>query len=192
MILLIVLVVALAQVLMVVYFFVASKQQKQEKLPTTTKDWDLIHNAIKKSQAIVGEAELEAIKETAEARVQTGKYEDEIINITKQEMVRAGEAFKAELRKQTELIKTMSTEETKRSLEEFRGQLEKNLLDIQNNFARELGAYKTQKEKAIDQHGEEIIERAVELYLGKKLSRAEQMQLIFEALEKAKTEHDFR
>ncbi len=203
-ILLIILVVALSQVLMVVYFILSnrSKQIAPTEETGSEKNWDLLHEAIKKSQAIVGNAELESIKQAALSQQQIGKFEkesenemqlsvSEVLQTIKNETAKAGELYKKQLILQSEELKNLSEAETKKMLKDFHDQLEKNMLDVQNGFVRELSEYKIRKEKEIDKNAETIVERTVELYLSKKLDRKEQMQLIFESLERAKAENGF-
>ena len=170
--------IIICQVLMLVYYIRFSRQKQVDQVEAGNgKNWDLMHDAVKKSQAIIGNSELEAIKQSAT-----------IEQIIKEGTAKAGEEYKKNLELQKNQSDRLLREETQKTVAHFRDQLKKNMHEIQDGFAKELAVYKTKKEQAIDNNAEEIIDRAVELYLGKKLDKKEQMQLIFEALERAKNE----
>lgn len=178
MVLLIISAIIVCQVLMLVYYVRFSREKQVNEVEAGNgKNWDIMHDAIKKSQALIGNSELEAIKQSAT-----------IEQIIKEGTAKAGEDYKHELTLQTQEIKRLGDGETKKMLAEFRDQFEKNMHEIQDGFAKDLALYKAKKEQTIDNNAEEIIDRAVELYLGKKLDKKEQMQMIFEALERAKNE----
>src|SRR3989338_6459928 len=162
--------IIICQVLMLVYYIRFSRQKQVDQVEAGNgKNWDLTRDAVK--------SELEAIKQSAT-----------IEQIIKEGTAKAGEDYKKNLELQKNQSDRLLREETQKTVAHFRDQLKKNMHEIQDGFAKELAVYKTKKEQAIDNNAEEIIDRAVELYLGKKLDKKEQMQLIFEALERAKNE----
>lgn len=195
--------IVFCQVLLLVYYFRSRSQSEgDKKFDRSEKQWNLLHDAIKKSQAIQAQAELEAIKETAESGQRIERFEKEVesdlqlsaaevLELIKSETAKAGEEYKKSLAKDNEEIRKLRDEETKKVVDEGREQLQKNLHQVTDGFAKELAAYKTEREKLIDKNAEELILRAAEIYLSKKLDKKEHMQLVFESLEKAKAEKIF-
>lgn len=186
------------QILMLIYYF-RNKPQKIDDNEIEEKNWATMHEAIKKSQEIVGEAELAGIKEKAQMEIAAQKAQKEEIMQTKAnledvtalmkgETVRAGEQFKVFLNDLREKSAVFLEESSEKTTKEFADKLEKNLHEIQDGFAKDLALYKKTRQQAFDQNAEEVIARATELYIGKKLSRNEHMQLVFESLERAKKE----
>lgn len=205
-ILLIVLVLALSQVVMAVYFFFSRQNTFINERSTDTRDLELLHDAVKKSQVIIGDSELEAIKQEADARFRTSKLEkkyeeemgmdvSEVLQTIKAETAKAGENYKKSLASDLEEIKNLRKqveEEIKMSVDQIVSDFDQNLGQAikvaQDQVQKDLLVYQKKREKQIDENAETVIERAVEVYLGKKLDRKDHMQLIFEALERAKAE----
>lgn len=181
------------------------------------KAWETLHSAIKKSQAIVGEAEIESLKNqsTMIKGVQDfeKKYEGELETTAQQvnkellvQSAKATEKYKGELES---LLKNMAavTEETKdkfssntvlmltqlgKDLSEKLSQIEaKSIVAAEMEveaMKKAIAEYRTRRMEKIDTDGVEIVERAVEIVVGKGISVKEQVELINQALDQAKSE----
>ncbi len=198
-------VIVVCQVLLLVYYF-KSVKQSQKETTLDEKEWDLLHDAQKKSQAIVANSELESIRQTASTRLQTEKFEKEyekemgltsreVMDLIKAETAKAGQNYKVELAKMLEEQKMELNDNkkmTNQKMEELVLGLDKDLSQtvksIEDQVQKDLLEYKKMRERQIDQNGEEILEKAAELFIGKALDRKGHMQLIYEALERAKNE----
>src|SRR3989344_5797415 len=119
------------------------------------KGWETLNQSIKKSQAILGEAELEGIK-AGEQRI--------------------NQLFeKIETRVSDFLVQT-----EQKSL---------SSIELELKAAREMiDSYKNQKFKLIDENIVAMMEQTLSIVLAKKLALKDQLDLIYEALEKAKAE----
>lgn len=177
------------------------------------KGWQTLHQSIKKSQAILGQAELEGVKVVAEGRFETKKLEEEyskklsdLLNQSQQAIA----SSQAELIQFMASLKIRSTEfeEVSRKIGEQRinqlfERLENKLADflvqteqkttssieLELRAARQLiDTYKTQQLKLIDENILAMMERTLNIVLSKKLSLKDQLDLVYEALEKAKVE----
>lgn len=197
-------------IVLIYYIFKAKKQEhKDESSVLDEKSWDIIHDSIRKSQAIEAQAELDSLKLNSQSEMRLKDFEkeseqkiamtsDEVVQSIKEETARAGESYKKNLAEELAKFQSLREEtedQVRKSMEElvqrFDVDLSSSVNRIQDEVRKELEDYQKRKETLIDQNAEEIMERAVELYLGKKLDKKEQMQLVFEALERAKNEKKF-
>lgn len=172
------------------------KDQFQEK------GLEILHDSIKKSQAILGTAELEGIKLAAQTRLDTAKLEaeyqkklEETQNQLMQYMAGLQERSKEFEQANQKAIQDRINQIFVR-LEERMGQFlitaeEKTTssIELELKSARQLiETYKSQQLKLIDENILAMMEQTLNLVLGKKLSLKDQLDLIYEALEKAKGE----
>lgn len=181
------------------------------------KSYDLLHRAMLKAQAIVGTAEIEGVKVVADSRYETKKleekYEEELSHandnlgkalsteITKSE----GDfvEFLNDLRTRAEQMQLLSQEFTKQKTNEVFERFEQNLstfltqteqrsvmaLDLELRAAKQLiDTYKTQQLALIDENIISMLEKTLSIVLAKKLSLQDQVDLVYEAIEKAKLE----
>lgn len=179
-VLLVLLVVALSQVAMVVYFF----RGKQAGVDNDQKGWDVLHDAMKKSQAIVGQAELAGIKERAIYQQDMKMTVEEVEESLKREVAKAGQKYEDYLEKMLGDVQ----KKLEGSVETMESGLGETMKAVEAAAVGRAEQYRKDKMRKIDENAEEIMERAVEIYLGKKLDRKEHMQLVFEAMERAKAE----
>lgn len=179
----------------------AGKNSDQEE-----NGFDIVHDAIKKSQAMLGNAELEAIKTTANVRVQTNKMEAKYEAQLSLMAVKAENEF-TKLLKDLEvraeqsqlLLENVTKEKTVEIMERF----EKNLATFLSSseyqgitainteitaVRKTIENYKKAQMQAIDENIKTIVEETVSKLLGKKLSLQDQMDLIYKSLEEAKKE----
>lgn len=177
------------------------------------KGWQTLNKSIQKSQEIVGEAEIEGIKVVAQSRQQTEKMETDFqkalevsLNESKQVITSAqGQLlqFMKDLQKRSwefeqagkasgEQRINQLFERVESKLSDFLIQTEQKTtssIDLELKSARQLvEAYKTEQLKLIDENIIAMMEQTLSLVLGKKLSLKDQLDLVYEALEKAKIE----
>lgn len=177
------------------------------------KGWDTLNASVKKSQAMLGEAEIEGIKITAESKMETQKMEedfkkslDSALNESKQAITGAQAqllAFMQDLQKRSrefeEASKTSGEQRinqlfdrVENRLSEFLIQTEQKTtssIELELKSARELvEAYKNEQLRLIDENIVAMMEQTLSLVLGKKLSLKDQLDLVYEALERAKVE----
>jgi len=80
------------------------------------------------------------------------------------------------------------TEFTKRLEEKVQGDVDKELLKV----AEEIDNYKATRMRIVDERIVDILEEIMRTVIGKKMSLADQSELIYKALEEAKKEHAFK
>lgn len=177
------------------------------------KGWDSLHQSIKKSQAILGQAELEGVKVVAESKLQTSKFEQEysqklaeVLNQS-QQTVTTAQAQLLQFMKDLQ-IRSEEFEEAQKSagaqrinqlfdnieskLADFLIQTEQKTvssIELELKGARQLvDTYKDEQLRLIDENILAMMEQTLSIVLSKKLSLKDQLDLIYEALEKAKVE----
>lgn len=172
-----------------------------------------LHQSIKKSQDILSQAELEGVKVVSDSRFETSKMEDEyskklteIINRS-QNSISASQTqliqFMQDLQKRSSEFEEAGRESIEQRINQMFGRLEERLseflisteqkttqsIDLEVRAARNLiEGYKQQQLKLIDENIIAMMEQTLNLVLAKKLSLKEQVELVYEALEKAKIE----
>ncbi len=177
------------------------------------KGWQTLHQSIKKSQDILGEAELEGVKVVAEGRFETKKLEEEyskklseLLNQS-QQTIASSQAeliqFMASLQKRSTEFEEVSRQTGEQRINQLFERLETKLADflvtteqkttssieLELRAARQLiDTYKTQQLKLIDENIIAMMEQTLNIVLAKKLSLKDQLDLVYEALEKAKVE----
>ncbi|MBI3486105.1 hypothetical protein HY025_04150 [Candidatus Daviesbacteria bacterium] len=188
------------------------------------KSFELIHQAIERSQAILADAELDSIKIAAQNSLQTKKYEQDLeqklassIQETSGVLSKEESGFrdklqgslqefakyltdlksKADLAQQSnqDLIKSQINqifEKFEQNLADFLAQTEQHsvsTIDTEIRATRQLiNTYKEEQLRLIDENIIAILERTLSLVLAKKLTLKDQVDLVYEALEKAKIE----
>lgn len=167
------------------------------------KGWQTLYQSIKKSQAILGQAELEGVKVVTEAY---SKKLSELLNQS-QQAIASSQAeliqFMANLQKRSAEFEEVSRKIGEERINQLFERLENKLADflvqteqkttssieLELRAARQLiDTYKTQQLKLIDENIIAMMERTLNLVLAKKLSLKDQLDLVYEALEKAKVE----
>jgi len=177
------------------------------------KGWETLNQSIKKSQAILGEAELEGIKAVAGNKVELSKLDADYakqINIAlnkseqtialaqnqlmqfMQNLQKRSEAFEEAGIKTGEQRINQLFEKIETRVSDFLVQTEQKSLssiELELKAAREMiDSYKNQKFKLIDENIVAMMEQTLSIVLAKKLALKDQLDLIYEALEKAKAE----
>lgn len=181
--------------------------------PDQQKGFQLLHSAIKKAQAILAQAELEGIKIISQSKLSSGKLDEKYSEAIKNEATLAEKQlllaeetyvkFLEDLKALSQKRETDTMELTRQNINRVFGQLEERLsaflvtteqkttssIELELKSARSLiETYKTQQLQLIDENIVAIMERTLALVLNKKLSLKDQLDLIYEALEKAKVE----
>lgn len=177
------------------------------------KGWETLHQSVKQSQDIVGEAELEGIKVVAQSEVQTKKIEDryskelsKAIHESTQNITSAQETllqFMQDLQKRSAEFEEASKKSGEERINQLFAKVEERLSDFLVQTAQKttssieleikssrqlIDTYKTAQLKLIDENIIAMMEQTLSLVLAKKLSLKDQLDLVYEALERAKAE----
>lgn len=136
------------------------------------KSLEIIHNAIKKAQDITAQAEIESLRVTAESKLMDDKFQEKIMTETNQLF----EKFEENLSNYLTQTQTKSTKAIELELQAAR-----SLIDN----------YKSGQLRVVDENIVAILEKTLSIILTRKLSLADQMDLVYKALEKAKAEKFF-
>lgn len=170
------------------------------------KSFNLLHGAMKKAQAIIGNAELQGIKMAAEEKLALRKNERELQQEMSVQMNKAYTgyiSFLETLKEQNNQIQAVNQEAIKQRVGAIFDKFEQNLgtfltsteqksvqsIELELRSARQLiETYKTQQLAIIDENIISILERTLTLVLAKKIPLKDQVDLIYEALNKAKVE----
>lgn len=175
------------------------------------KGYASLHDSIKKSRDILTEAELEGVKAVAESKVQTSKLEDQynrdLTTIMKsseeaiartqtevtqfiQGLAKRGQDFEiASQRSVQERVNKMFDDLEQRLADFLLSTEQKSIssIELEIKGARQLvESYKAQQLKLIDENIIAMMEQTLNIVLTKKLSLKDQLELVYEALEKAK------
>ncbi len=180
---------------------------------TREKSFSLLHNAIKKAQDIIGRSELEGIKITADNRTNLQKLE----KVSEQAMHEASLEAKTYIEKAqqtfTDYLTALSQQagvavsenekvvkdRINKLFEDFEQNLSTYLTQTQQESVRAITlevqaarqlieTYKTEQFRLVDENIVAMLERTLSLVLLKKLSLKDQVDLVYESLEKAKAE----
>lgn len=177
------------------------------------KGLENLHQSIKKSQAILGEAELEGIKVAAETKFESSQLEKEYSRqlsesiSQSQNAITAAQAqllqFMQDLQKRSEEFEEASKTSGQQRINQLFDKVENKLSDFLVQTAQKtsssielelkasrqlIDTYKNEQLKLIDENIMAMMEQTLSLVLAKKLSLKDQLDLIYEALEKAKVE----
>lgn len=177
------------------------------------KGYSSLYQSMKKSQQILGEAELEGIKVVATSRLETSKFEKDYAQKlqqlvdqfaqSRQESQALFTQFIQDLQNrgnQFELLSQKTIQDKVNQLfEKFEQRVSDFLLateqrtvssiELELKGARELiETYKSEQFKLIDENIVAMLERTLNIVLSKKLTLKDQLDLIYEALERAKVE----
>lgn len=181
------------------------------------KSFQMLYDSYKKAQTILGRAELDSVKVVADSKFHAKKLESEYQKILAEagssaeknlstELSSARDAyfkFINDLSLKTEGVSEANQAFIQQKTGEIFDKFEANLstfltstqekstqaIELELKAARELiDTYKTEQLKVIDENIVAILERTLSLVITQKLSLKDHMDLIDEALEKAKVE----
>lgn len=177
------------------------------------KGYQVLYQAIKKAQGLLASSELDALKITADTRFYKNKLEEkfdkEIEKYFEEANKKLTEAQKQYLdylnylKTESDSSRNESTDVIRTRIQEIFDQFEANLTDYlssaqqQSTQAIELELkatrgmienYKLAQLKVIDDNIIAMLEKTLTLVLAKKLTLSDQLDLVYEALERAKEE----
>ena len=188
------------------------------------KSYNTLHSATKKAQAILGMAELDAIKVGADSRFYKEKLEGKFEDLFRQQTDKAITDFENSLKQlksdldnkgrdysnylnylksDADAQKNDNQDAIKQQIDQIFVKFEENLsqflmdsqqrsvqsIELELKAARQLiETYKQQQLKVIDENVIAMLEKTLSLVLTKKISLQDQVELVYEALEKAKAE----
>lgn len=170
------------------------------------KEMELLHDAMKKSQAMLSNAELEAIKTATDSRVKTNKLEAKYeAQLALMAVVAEAEFTKLlkDLEVRAEQSQLLLEDAVKEKTTEIMERFEKNLANFLSSseyqgitaisteitqVRKAIEDYKKAQMQAVDENIKAIVEETVAKVLGKKLDLQDQMDLIYKSLEEAKKE----
>jgi len=178
------------------------------KKPSSTdaNSQDLIKQAIKKAQKILGKAELEGAEIIADSKLLSKKLEAQYGEALAKQVEKAQTDFEnylEELKTRTEQAQLLTQEFTKQRVNDIFEQFEQNLatfltsteqksvaaIELELKAARSLiDTYKTQQLQLIDENIISMLEKTLSIVLSKRLTLRDHTDLVYEALEKAKIE----
>lgn len=179
-----------------------------------------LKGAQKKAQALVTEAEIEGIKIAAEAKMGSELFTREYDEKLNQALIAAQQKFSEDLnkhsaeylsflenlKKQAGVSEKQTEEFIKQRINQVLFNLEQNMstfltsteqksaeaINLELKSARELiDSYRSQQLSLIDENIIAVLERTLALVMKTKITLKDQMDLVFEALEKAKVEKFF-
>lgn len=160
------------------------------------KAWNTLSHAYHQADKIIGEAELEGIRLTAQNRLAneklTEKYEEEVTidqkKLEKAFLVEADQAYErfanylTKMTAQTQKLETAWTAAATKQLATYEKEAEAQV-------RKELEEYKKARMESLEADIVPLVEKTLRLVLPKAISLKDQTDLVKEALEKAKTEH---
>jgi len=177
------------------------------------KGWETLNQSIKKSQAILTQAELEGVKVIADSKIQSSQLEDEysrklseILDQSRQNINAAQTQllqFMQSLQQKSAELQETSQKAAELRINELLGKVEGRLSDflmqteqkttssieLELRSTRQLiETYKTQQFALIDENIIAMMEQTLSIVLAKKMTLSDQLDLVYEALEKAKVE----
>lgn len=180
---------------------------------TKQKSWDTLNQSIKKSQAIISQAELDSLKVIAGNKQETAKldanWEKQLagsLDQSRQTIVAAQNQllqFMKDLQHRSSEFEEASKKAGEQRINQLFDRVENRLADflmqteqkttssieLELKAARQLiDTYKNEQLKLINENIVAMMEQTLSIVLAKKLSLQDQLDLIYEALEKAKVE----
>ncbi|GEM_PF-1575027 len=202
---------------LMVYLNYTKKQKQTSVLETNQqKGYGILQSAIKKAEAIIAQAELTGIKVSAQSKLQTKDLEEMYLLSVKETMRQSEQAVRQSqeevkayvlrLGSQAEKSTSQNGEMLKQQVNKVFETFEENLsafltqtqqqstqaIQLEMQAARGLiETYKQQQFHLVDENVVAMLERTLSLVLIKKLSFKEHVDLVYEALEKAKEEKFF-
>lgn len=207
-------------------FYLKEHQKSGQRLNQTStpslkdsqqKSYSILHRAYRQAQTILGRAELESVKITADSRASVRQMEDKYeaqldkaasklesdLTTQLQQAQQKYTGFLEDLKAQAQQTQLLNQEYTKQKTNELFEKFEQHLVDfltsteqksvssieLEMRAAKQLiDTYKAQQLALIDENIIAMLEKTLSVVLAKKLSLKDQMDLVYEALEKAKVE----
>jgi len=179
-------IIGLGQLILAIYLLGISARLKNLafNFNRDPESLNILHRAYNQAKNIIANAELAGIKIHAQSKLETKKLNEEL----------ALEVEMASSKVEQVLYKSAqkANEQYEKNLEQRSANIEKEMTEALAadvaEMKKSLEDYKLAKMKSMDENFAEITQRALEIVLEKKLTMANQMDLINEALEQAKKE----
>lgn len=197
---------------------VAEEKDKLLEDSFREKSYDVIHDAQEKANKILTNAELKGIEFLSKQKLDIAKIEADYAKSIKELEVKLLSQFKISLenadksyqgfltvlqenlRQQEIKNQALMQEKTNKLIEGAQNIMSSFIMDINNRVKKqideelkvvrnELEVYKKHRLEIINKYIIDILERTLEQTLNQKLTLSEHSDLIFKALEQAKTEH---
>lgn len=182
------LIVGIGQLILAMYLLGISAKVKSllwlARTTSNTNSNNVLKRAYAKAKAVLTQAELSGIKITAESKIEQQKY------ASKLEKEMAQQCDKAMIQYQSFLLslRTRSEDEMSDYTNTFKKEI-KTVVEAETmEMKKALAAYKAAKMAEMDANFAAAAQKAIELILQKKISLADEVDLVNEALEKAKGE----
>lgn len=204
---------AIVVIITVLYLLEKAKSEALQKNyleQAEQKSFGIIHKAMDKAQSILGLAEIESIKVVADSTVKSRKLEQSLeqdfqkeFNLTTQNIQENLKAYLGHLEQSSDQSQKEILESTKVRVNQMMDRFEQNLsqflaqteqqsissLELEMRSARQMiEFYKQQQLAVIDENVVAMLEQTLSLVLSKKLTLRDHLDLIFEALDRAKLE----
>lgn len=204
-------------VALILYLYEYNKRQKLqsegEKLleDFRQKGLEALHQSIKKSQDIIGSAEMEGMKVLSDRRFETSKMEEgyskglsDLLSGSQQTILASQKLvtdYMQDLKLRGSNFEEAANKVFEQRINQMFGRLEERLSDFlisteqktTQSIELELKAsrnliesYKEQQLKLIDENIIAMMEQTLNIVLARKLTLKDQLELVYEALEKAK------
>lgn len=172
-------ILALVQVVLV-FLFWQNEERFRQKLVGSLGLWDSWRKTQKKSEAILGQAELAGIKIVADTKL----FTKQIMATTQQQFGEFLVSLRQESQEEMERRSRVLADEATDAMTAFTKRLEEELTRAQ----AELADYKKQAMAKTQADLKAVVDQVVKEVVGKGLSLKDQEDLIVEAFEKAKNE----
>ncbi len=205
---------------LLLYFLKGSKKKEEVPDWGTTQAYEVVENATKKAEELISSAEADSLKIATSAKMGTELFESEYNKKLGGVLEKAQADFSKKLEESMEHYKSLissleqTSQETQKETEEaMRTRINAALLNFEQNLSNYLSqaeqksfesinlelksarslidTYKQQQLELIDENIVAVLERTLSIVLRDKLSLKDQMDMVFEALEKAKIEKFF-
>jgi len=206
---------------LLLYFLKGNKKREEEVPDWATKEaYEVMENATKKAEDLISDAETDSLKIATSAKMGTELFESEYNKKLEGVLDKAQLDFSKKLEESMEHYKSLissleqTSQETQKETEDaMKTRINAALLSFEQNLSNYLSqaeqksfesinlelksarslidTYKQQQLELIDENIVAVLERTLSLVLRDKLTLKDQMDLVFEALEKAKIEKFF-
>lgn len=201
-----VLVVILSQWILIVYLLRSKNPVTPQDEAAEEKSLGLLNRAYKKAQNIIGQAELSGIKMRAESKLETRKQASEMsagiataANKVEQMLYKSADKANSQFQEFLDDLKAKGEKEEETIVADSRKRVDDYVVKLQTDMSNSLKTdmeqmqksvedYKKTKLAAMDANFLAVAERALEILLNKKMSLSDQVELVNEALDKAKQE----
>lgn len=147
------------------------------------KSTEIIQNALKKSQEIITQAETQSLRITGEAKLMDVSWKENLQKVMQDNQSQIFAQTNALFEKFESTLSQFLTQTQSQSTKAVELELQSARSLIEN--------YKASQLRMVDENIVAILERTLSIILAKNLTLADQMDLVYKALEKAKAEKFF-